>query len=75
MKQSYCHYSILTPKITNDFIIPSFIYGPLKNAPQYIISRAGHASHASRAGRVSCSCSAGYVTRAGYVVCTLTDNC
>jgi len=41
----------------------------------YIISRAGHASLASRAGRVSCSCSAGYVTRAGYVVCTLTDNC
>jgi len=36
---------------------------------------AGHAGHASRAGRVNCSCSVGYVTRAGYVVSAITDNC
>ena len=46
-----------------------------------LASRAGHAGHASlaslasRAGRVSCSCSVCYVTRAGCVVSALTDNC
>ena len=33
---------------------------------------AGHAGHASRAGRISCSGSAGYVTRAVCVVSAIT---